>query len=174
MITSLSRYLQNYWNPVIESKQQQLSARWKNWSCNGRISNTAVSTIASTQMSFGVRLSCIHFSPTDIWSMGEKWIRDKWTPKDICVEAISTIQLKIDHSSRVENKLLFKPPHTLSTVKWLVPYHKTFLPLRLWSAFFHKITFQFGFLFQNPSFSRCPCFTITCFVLFINCLPKKW
>ena len=96
---------------------------------NGRISNTAVSTIASLQTSFGVRLSRIHFSPTDIWSMGEKWIRHKWTPKDICGEAISTIELKIDYSSGVENKLLFKPPHTLSTVKWLVPYHKKFLPL---------------------------------------------
>lgn len=44
-------------------------------------------------------------------------------------EAISTIELKIDYSSGVENKLLFKPPYTLSTVKWLVPYHKKFLPL---------------------------------------------
>lgn len=63
------------------------------------------------------------------WCMGEKLIRDKRTPKDICGEAISTIKFKIDHSSRVENRLLFKPPPTLSTVKWFVPYHKKFLPL---------------------------------------------
>ena len=63
------------------------------------------------------RLSRIHFST----SVGEKWIRNKWTPKDICGETISTIKLKIDHSRRAENKLLFKSPPTLSTVKsWKV------------------------------------------------------
>ena len=42
--------------------------------------------LASPQMSFGVRLSRIHFSPTE----EEKWGRnecDKRTPKDVCREA---------------------------------------------------------------------------------------
>ena len=37
--------------------------------------------VASPQTSFGVRLSRIHFSPTD------KRLRDKRTPKDVCGEA---------------------------------------------------------------------------------------
>ena len=39
-------------------------------------------SLASPQTSFGVRLSRIHFSPT-----GEKWMRDKRTPKDVRGEA---------------------------------------------------------------------------------------
>ena len=38
--------------------------------------------LASPKTSFGVCLSPIHFS-----SVGEKWMRDKWTPKDVCGEA---------------------------------------------------------------------------------------
>ena len=38
--------------------------------------------VASPQTSFGVRLSRIHFSP-----VGEKWMRDKQTTKDVCGEA---------------------------------------------------------------------------------------
>ena len=37
--------------------------------------------VASPQTSFGVCLSRIHFS------VGEKWMRDKQTPKDVCGEA---------------------------------------------------------------------------------------
>ena len=47
--------------------------------------------LASPQTSFGVGLSCIHFSPTDgcvqQTSGVEKWMRDKPTPKDVCGEA---------------------------------------------------------------------------------------
>ena len=46
--------------------------------------------VASPQTSFGVRLSRIHFSPTDRREeMNEmrKWMRDKRTPKDVCGEA---------------------------------------------------------------------------------------
>ena len=43
------------------------------------------SQIASPQTSFGVRLSRIHLS------VGEKWMRDKRTPKDVCGEATSQI-----------------------------------------------------------------------------------
>ena len=46
---------------------------------------TSTVAIASPQTSFGVRLSRIHFSPTS--DTGEKWMRDKRTPKDVCGEA---------------------------------------------------------------------------------------
>ena len=39
-------------------------------------------SVASPQTSFGDRLSRIHFSPT-----GEKWMRDKRAPKEVCGEA---------------------------------------------------------------------------------------
>ena len=39
--------------------------------------------LASPQTSFGVRLSCVHFS----FFLGEKWMRDERTPKDVCGEA---------------------------------------------------------------------------------------
>ena len=39
--------------------------------------------LASPQTSFGVRLSRVHFS----FFLGEKWMRDEQTPKDVCGEA---------------------------------------------------------------------------------------
>ena len=48
------------------------------------------STLASPQTSFGVRLSRIHFL----------WMRDKRTPKDVYVEAISCMPMAT-HSRRI-------------------------------------------------------------------------
>ena len=51
--------------------------------------------LASPQTSFGVRLSRIHFSPTgyNISPVGEKWMRDKRTPKDVGGEASCAFHL---------------------------------------------------------------------------------
>lgn len=68
------------------------------------------------------------FLPFKKWSCNER----------ILNTVISTIKLKIDHSSRLENKLLFKPPPPLAvklTEKWLVPYHKEFLQLVMFGLF---------------------------------------
>ena len=47
----------------------------------------SVRNVASLQTSFGVRLSH-SFLPHFSSSVGEKWMRDKRTPKDICGEAM--------------------------------------------------------------------------------------
>ena len=69
--------------------------------------------IASPQTSFGVRLSRIHFSPTDV---GERWMRDKRTLKDVCGEANGYIALQRD--SRI---LKFNLSTSLLQLLWVVP-----------------------------------------------------
>ena len=57
-----------------------LSELTMRWPLRKRCLNASM-FLASPQTSFGVRLSRIHFS------VGEKWMRDKRTPKDVCGEA---------------------------------------------------------------------------------------
>ena len=70
---------------------------------------SSMESVASPQTSFGVRFSRIHFSP-----VGEKWMRDKRTPKDVCGEAMVSAQsfhffsrrLHVHPSSQSGNTLL--------------------------------------------------------------------
>ena len=63
--------------------------------------------IASPQTSFGVRLSRIHFSPT----VGEKWMGDKLTPKDICGEArLPTVKKQCKHISWQWKNICYTKP----------------------------------------------------------------
>ena len=57
-------------------------------------------TLASPQTSFGVCLSRIHFSPTDVVRGGE--MNAKRTPKDVCGEARVTLVLGLPHSKWVK------------------------------------------------------------------------
>ena len=62
-----------------------ISHRWLRGPLQPLIPISLGLSVASPQTSFGVRFSRIHFSRTE--SVGEKWMRDKRTPKDVCGEA---------------------------------------------------------------------------------------